>query len=140
MSYWADSWNAEDRRRLQIQAGDPAGQARVEAYTLLISIATWRQILLESQGSLAIIGDALGFLHDAVKLRAEDPVLNAIMGDLALLIAPTGMDIRFAHVWTQRNGTCDALSRLHNHETPDLAILREATVVKRAVTPRVLLL
>ena len=97
-------------------------------------------MLIHSQGSLAIIGDALGVLHDAVKLRAKDPVLNAIMGDLALLIAPTGKDIRCAHIWTQRNVTCDALSRLQKNEPSNLAILSEATLVKRAATPRVLLL
>ena len=103
-------------------------------------MATWREVLLQTQGSLAIVGDALGVLHDAAKLRATDPVLNSIMGELALLIAHSGMDILMAHVWPERNTTCDALSRLQKGESPRLPILSEAFRVKRADTPKVLLL
>ena len=108
VSYWADVWSEKDRYRLNIELNDLAGQARVEAYTLLASVATWRETLLRSQGSLAIVGDALGVLHDAAKLRAKDAVFIAILGGVALLLAPSGMDIRVAHIWTQRNTTCDA--------------------------------
>ena len=59
-----------------------------------------------------MMGDALGVLHDARKMRAHDPVLNEIMAELALVVAPLGQDIRTLHVWTQRNQTCDALSWL----------------------------
>ena len=45
-------------------------------------------------------------------MRAHDLVLNEIMAELALVVAPLGQDIRTLHVWTQRNQTCDALSRL----------------------------
>ena len=58
------------------------------------------------------MGDALGILHDAQEFRAQDAVLNSIMAELALIIAPMGNDLRAIHLWTQRNGTCDALSRL----------------------------
>ena len=67
---------------------------------------------LESQGALAIMGDALGVLHDARRFRAKDKVLNLIMAELALIIAPMGQELRTAHLWTQRNSTCDLLSRL----------------------------
>ena len=97
--------NEENRQR-----GDFAGQARLEAYTLLVGIATWRHLLIDAQGSLTIVGDALGVLHDAAKLKSKDPVLNAIRGEIALSIAPLGADICTAHIWTQRNATCDALS------------------------------
>ena len=97
---------------LQVTRGDPAGQARLEAFTLLHSIHTWRKILCVTSGSLSVMGDALGVLHGAQKCRAADPVLKLIMAELALVIAPRGHELRAIHWWTQRNTTCDALSRL----------------------------
>ena len=48
-----------------------------------------------------MIRDALGMLHDAAKLKAKDPVLNLMVGELALLIAPYGLDIRAARSWSE---------------------------------------
>ena len=109
-------WSRQSDRKGQKgnsgKRGDPAGQARVEAYALLISVFLWQRTLRESQGALAIMGDALGVLHDARRFRAKDKVLNLIMAELALIIAPMGQELRTAHLWTQRNSTCDLLSRL----------------------------
>ena len=58
--------------------------------TLLHSVSLWRKIIAEALGRLAIIGDALGVLHDALKLKARDSAFNAIMCELALLLAHTG--------------------------------------------------
>ena len=125
---------------MTIKPGGAAGPPRCEAYTLLLSIATWRMIIGTSQGSLAIIGNALGILHDAIKLKAKDPALNLIVGELALLIAPFGLDIRAAHVWSERNKVCDTLSRLPTEATtPDLPELKAATRTKVKRAPGVLL-
>ena len=70
-----------------------------------------------SNGSLAVIGDALGVLHDAQKFRAADPILNNVMAEIALLLAPMGRDVQAIHLWTQRNTTCDMLSRLTEQPT-----------------------
>ena len=75
------------------------------------SVFLWQRTLRESQGALAIMGDALGVLHDARRFKAKDKVLN-IMAELAPIIAPMGQELRTAHLWTQRNSTCDLLSRL----------------------------
>ena len=83
--------------------GDPVGQARLEAYTLLQSVYLWRKVIKEAQGSLAAMGDALGVLHDARKFRARDPVLNEIRAVVALITAPPGQDIRTLHLWTRRD-------------------------------------
>ena len=72
------------------------------------------------QGRIAILGDALGILYDVVKFRARDTVLNNIAGEIALILAPTGNDLRAAHLWTQRNVVCDGLSRLGRGEQPDI--------------------
>ena len=50
------------------------------------SVFLWQRTLRESQGALAIMGDALGVLHDARRFKAKDNVLN-IMAELALIIA-----------------------------------------------------
>ena len=74
-------------------------------------------MLRTAMGSVAILGDALGVLHDARKFRAKDPVLNEIMAELALIVAPLGLELQAMHLWTQRNRTCDALSRLTSTST-----------------------
>ena len=58
------------------------------------------------------MGDALGVLHDATKFRANDPILNSLTAELALILEPMGHDLRAVRLWTQRNSTCDGLSRL----------------------------
>ena len=39
--------------------------------TLLLSVYLWRKIMADSQGRSAIVGEALGVLHDALKLKAR---------------------------------------------------------------------
>ena len=111
IAYVHVQWNDEDLKLLQVRRGDPQGQARVEACTLLIALSTWRQILFRAQGLLAVRGHALGVLQDVIKLKARDPILNDITGENALVLAPQGGDIRAAHVWSEKKETCDRLSR-----------------------------
>ena len=116
-----------------LAAGCPAGQARLEALTLWMGIVRWEPVLRQAQGKLLIIGDALGVLHDAVRHRTRDPILNSIMSEIALVIAPSGGDIRAAHLWTERNSVCDELSRLQPGTTPTAGALHNA---KRLSKPR----
>ena len=50
--------------------------------------------------------------------------------DMALLLAPLSLDVRVAHVWTQRNNVCDAPSRLECDDQNLPAVLSEATRMK----------
>ena len=111
-AYTSTTWSDADLELLQIQRGNPQGQARVEAYTLLIAINTWKKVLVEAQGRLAIRGDALGVLQGVVKMRARDPILNDITSEIALILALQGGDLRAAHVWSEENEICDQPSRL----------------------------
>ena len=129
VSYWAANWTEQDLERLQVKKGDPAGQARLEAFTLLISVFLWQRILREAQGTFAVMGDALGVLHDARKFRAKDRVLNEVMAEMALLVAPMGQDLRAVHLWTQCNSTCDVLSRL----TADQSIPEQLGTTQRTM-------
>ena len=105
----------------------------------LISVATWAIVLKQAQGALHIRGDALGVLQSMLRFRAKDPVLNAIAGELAYLIAPIGLDLRAAHIWSEKNVICDHLSRLSPGEQPNMPELSEAVRVKRQPVPRFLL-
>ena len=112
VTYWYDTWSDAELRVLQVARGDPAGQARLEAYTLLVSMWCWRKLLAASNGGLAIIGDALGVVNDSLKLRSSDRILSMIMGELARVLAPMGKHLTGAHVWSERNTTCDGLGRM----------------------------
>ena len=118
MTYWHSEWTEDDLAVAQVQSGDPSGQARLEALTLLIAITLWRQVITDAQGRLAIVGDALGVLHDAIRLKAKDSVLNSIMCELALVLAPTGQSLQGAHIWSERNSICDDLSRITENGKP----------------------
>ena len=56
---------------------------------------------------------AAGLIAYRVYLWARDPVLNRVMAELALLIAPLGYSLSTIHVWSEYNATCDARSREH---------------------------
>ena len=71
-------------RRYRYHATTFAGQA----YTLLVSVWCWRKLNAASNGGLVIVGDALGVVHDAFKLRSKGQILNLLMGDLALDRSP----------------------------------------------------
>ena len=96
---------------MKLERGNPMGQARLEAYPLLMALRTWKELLREAQGQLAIRGDALGALQDVLRMRARDKVVNDVTGELALIVAPFGGDIRTAHLWSEQNTVCDVLSR-----------------------------
>ena len=83
------------------------------------------------------MGDALGVLHDAQKFRAADPVLNKIMAEIALLLAPLGRDIQAIHLWTQRNTTCDMLSRFAEQASIPECLARVQRVNRRQFEYRV---
>ena len=130
VAYWHKRWSERDRQLMQVKPGDPGGQARCEAFALLHALTVWRKTLGSTQGKLAVLGDALGVLYDVLRLKARDPVLNAMAADMALILAPMSLDVRVAHVWTQRNSICDALSRLDCDDQNMPAILSDATGMK----------
>ena len=92
-----------------------------------------------TQGSLTFVGGAMGVLHDALRMKARETILNGVVGKLALQLGPLGAGVRAAHIWSERNITCVALSRLRQGADPELPLLREASRVKRKQNPRKLL-
>ena len=107
VAYWHKRWSDADFKLLKVRKGEPSGQAALEAFTLLISVATWSKVLSQ-----------------------------AIAGELAHLVSPLGLDIRAAHVWSERNEICDQLSRMKDGEECTRPELQQAVRVKRLKTPR----
>ena len=50
-----------------------------EAFSLLLAINTWLDILEKHQGKLRLVGDALGVLQDLTAGRATNPQLNLMI-------------------------------------------------------------
>ena len=69
----------------------------------------------------------MGILHDVLKLRAREPKLNALAHPMAYILAPIGLDVRLAHVWTEHNTICDSLSRCTTATELAVPQLSEAT-------------
>ena len=129
VAYTSLRWTQDDLEMVIVRAGDPAGQARLEALTLATALETWKGLLTSMHGALAVRGDALGVLRDVIKLRAKDPVLNQLAHTMALPIAPTGVDLRAAHVWSEKNTLCDLLSRRASESSLDHPELKAAKYV-----------
>ena len=57
----------------------------------------------------------------------------------AFLVTPIGLDLRAAHIWSERNVICDYLSRLSPGERPERKELEGAVYAARKPTPGFLL-
>ena len=118
IEWMATHWSDEDLRAVDVTRGEPSGQARLEALTLTHAVRQWRHAIAASEGRLLFLGDAYGVLQDAVKFRAKDRILNELMGEIALTLAPLGHTADAAHIWSECNKACDRLSRLKAEEPP----------------------
>ena len=110
--HWSTKWSDRDASLLQAEIGSRRSQARWEVYALLRAGITWFPALTVSQSQLAFCGDALGVPQDAMAFRARDAQWNLIMGELALRLAPLGLEVPVVHAWSEYNTICDALSRV----------------------------
>ena len=105
------AWDTKDEKLLGAIIGEPAGQARWEAFTILASMCLWKSWWSPRHRQVTILGDALGIMEGASKFRSKDAKINAIFAELALVIAPTGATLAQIHLWSERNSLADALSR-----------------------------
>jgi hypothetical protein len=131
-AYIAHCWDSTDMQLASANVLDSAGHARWECYMLLLALHTWSTVVFQSRGVLRIIGDALGVLHSAVRFKSQDPVINVMCMELALLFAPHGSELEAVHLWSENNHLADTLSRLHEGAAvPDVC-----TKVRRALPRR----
>ena len=79
---------------------------------LLLAVRTGAPVIFGSRGTLRVVGDALGVLQGAVKIKAKDGIINAIFMELALLFAPVGAELSAVHIWSEDNVLADVHSPL----------------------------
>ena len=84
---------------------------------------TWDKVISASTGRPVAVGDALGMLYGAVEFRSQDPVINKVFMEMALLVAPRVSTLEAVHVWSEENVIADTLSRMGTDEKWDLPIL-----------------
>ena len=77
--------------------------ARWEAYCLLVAFPTWEKIIFSSSGTPVAMGDALGMLFGAVRLKSKDSGINLTFMEAALLVAPHGRTMEAMHLWSEEN-------------------------------------
>ena len=78
----------------------------------LVVIRTWLEVIVELGARVLFRGDAQGVLQGVIARRAKQPVLNAIIGEIQLLLGRSTLGLQAAHIWAERNEMADALSRL----------------------------
>ena len=120
LTYFSLRWTVADLALVKLKQGDPAGQARLEALALLTALNTWAKLIADARGKLVVRGDALGVLFDVLRFRARDAVLKDLAGEMALVAAPWGVDLRAVHIWSHMNEVRDSLSRLAADEQPQI--------------------
>ena len=104
-------WAAADETLLGCVIGQPNDQARWEAFMILLAIRQW--VVVGLRGRITVIGDAEGVLSAITRLKSNDPVINDMAKEAALILAPKGLSLEALHVWGEENCTADALSRRH---------------------------
>ena len=103
-------WTAEHEGLIDGQVGSPDHQASWEALAFGIAIRTW--VTGKVQGKITIIGDAQGVISNIIAMRSRAPAINDIVKEIALHLAPLGLDLLGLHLWAEQNEQADELSRL----------------------------
>ena len=104
-------WSAACEQAAGALIGDPGSQARWEAYAMVASIMMWERFLFAPSVELLVVGDPLGVLDGACKLRAKDTVINELFMELAFIFARHGTSLEAVHIWSGDNRLADELSR-----------------------------
>ena len=110
--YVAVQWTASEAKMLGASRAWAGDQPVWEAYMLLVAISTWLEVIVGAGVRLHFRGDAQGVLQGVIARRAKQPVLNAIIGEIQLLLGRSTHDLQATHIWAERNEMADALSRL----------------------------
>ena len=113
-AYLQLAWDERHEKLISGKIGSPGHQADWEALMVVIAVRTW--IDESSRGAVTIVGDASGVLGDVVAMRAKSETVNDLIKELALHIAPYGLEVQGLHIWSERNVLADTLSRVANGE------------------------
>ena len=105
------SWTEEDHKRLHAVRGLPEHQAEWEAFMLLLAVRTWQSKIDGHSGKLLFRGDAKGVLQGILAGKARSARINLIIAEISLELAHPDHLLVAEHLWSEKNATCDALSR-----------------------------
>ncbi len=106
--------------------------AKFEAYSCLLALMTWKARIRYLRKALVLWGDAEGILRGVMANKAWEPVVNEIVAELRLALAPMGLELEANHWWSEENTLADELSRRGSGEQPQSELLKKA---KRATMP-----
>ena len=76
----------------------------------LLALREWARPGL--RGKITIVGDAEGILGSLTAFRSDDPIINNISKEVALVLAPLGFELAAIHIWGEENVMADDLSRI----------------------------
>ena len=102
-------WTALHERLVMGKVGLPEHQASFEMLMMILALRTWTDH--HTRGTVTMVGDAAGALCDLVAMRAKTVVLNNLIKEAALHLAPLGLDVQGLHIWGVNNEMADQLSR-----------------------------
>ena len=75
------------------------------------AILLWERVLFAPPVELLVVGDPLGVLDGACKLRAKDMVINELFMELAFIFARHGTSLEAVRTWSGDSRLADELSR-----------------------------
>ena len=107
--YLMVEWDASHEKLISGKIGTPDHQASWEALMYVLALRTW--VSMHTKGQVTIIGDASGVIFDLVAMRAKSVVVNNLLKEAAMHLAPLGLDLFGVHIWSERNTAADELSR-----------------------------
>ena len=103
-------WSSTHEALIDGVIGIPDHQATWEAFAFAVALRTW--VTPATQGQVTIIGDAAGVIGNLVSMRSRSPIINDVIKEVALHLAPLGLDLMGLHLWAEQNEQADQLSRL----------------------------
>ena len=107
--FWVAEWASADLAHLPVKVGEPSAQCFLEMLALFLCLVIWGDWFTAE--SLQAVGDNVGALNSALKLKGSGPLL-AVAREIAWRQARRRWSWVAGHIATEANRVPDALSRL----------------------------
>ncbi len=115
-SYFHDGLHECDLNRFRAKKGDPAFTTIWESLAILVALRIWRP-LFSAFDAVSVRSDSHGSLSALSKMSSSTPLLNMLVGEIALDSATHDCAVTsLRHIPGVSNVTADALSRI---DSPD---------------------
>ena len=123
-----------DEAILGVSKGDCRGQQVWELLAVLISLRQW--VTDARRVHLRLVGDNVGALTLALKLRPKGRQMAILAREIALVLSDMASPIKPIHIPGIAHVLADQLSRLHEDENQSILQHPALTVAKRIVPPK----